>query len=165
MLLALLMLVVGLLGGALGGPPMLVFETERAMGGAMPRLSRLTGLVRSGIDREAPMGGGTLDRPPMGGGGVEVGIGGVPVEARDMPLGGGGVAVLASETSAPDFLLTHRFKSGSYTKLLASPSLARIGLFGDCSPTAGVSTFLPPNQPPKPHPFFPPCCAAARLAK
>lgn len=74
-----------------------------------------------------------------------------------MALGGGGVAVLAGTISAPGFLLTHRFKSGSYTKLLASPSFARIGLPGDWSPAGGgVSAFLP-NHPEKPQPFLGDC--------
>lgn len=162
MLLALLMLVVGLLGGALGGPPAaLVLDTERAIGGAMPvKLSWDAALVRSGMERAGVSIGGPIGGPPMDG--IEpMDGGGVPETERGMARGGGGVAVFASGTSAPGFLLTQRFRSGSYTKLLASPSLARTGLLGDIS-GLGDSAFLP-NHPPKPHPFLPPC-APARLA-
>jgi hypothetical protein len=164
MLLALLMLVLGLLGGPPGGAPVpLMPETERAIrgGGALERPSMEGAVLRPGVDRGMPAaGGGTLVRPP-GGGGVPIGGGGVPAgPAR----GGGGVAVLGSGFSAPGFLLTHRLRSGSYTKLLASPSLALIGLFGALSARL-ASPFLPPNQPPKPQPFFTACWAAARCAE
>jgi hypothetical protein len=64
-------------------------------------------------------------------------------------------------------LLIHRLSSGSYTKLLASPSLALTGLPGDKVSLGLPGSFLLPplNQPEKPHPFLA-CCAAAaaRLA-
>lgn len=73
-------------------------------------------------------------------------------------FGGGGVAVFASTFSAPGFLLIHRLRSGSYTKLLDSPSFARIGLLEAASPAPLISAgFLPPNHPPKPQPFFVAC--------
>lgn len=68
---------------------------------------------------------GGADAVPDAGGGE-----GVFVWDRGADLGGGGVAVFAWFCSAPAFLLTQRFSSGSYTKLLASPSFALIGLFG-----------------------------------
>lgn len=129
MLLALLMLVPGLLGGALGGPPpgapvALVLEAERDMGGASgggvlplappPRLSCEAALYSSwtgpggGTDR----GGGPPETDRLGGG-VPVGGGGVPETERGPALGGGGAGFLASVFSAPDFLLTHLLRSGS----------------------------------------------------
>lgn len=78
-------------------------------------------------------------------------------------MGGGGVAFLASVFSAPAFLLIHRLSSGSYTKLLCSPSLALIGLFAG----SGLS-FLPPpppNQLVKPQPFLAPFSAACSAIK
>lgn len=123
MLLALLMLVVGLLGGALPGAPMLPLDTERAImsgGGAdRPMLSMEGALLSSGVAARkcigmAAGGGGTLLLRVMGGGGVAVGGGGVAAETeRVILLGGGGVAVFAGVFSAPDFLLTHRLRSGS----------------------------------------------------
>lgn len=168
MLLALLMLVVGRLGGALA---LLVLETDRAIaGGARPRLSVDACLDSSGVPARTlggMRGGGALLLVTKGGGGVPVGGGGVPETERGPALGGGGVAVLAGVFSAPGFLLTHRFSSGSYTKLLASPSFARMGLPGEESPDEVCSRgafLLPPNQPPKPQPFLDDCWAAARLA-
>lgn len=160
MLLALLMLVAGLLGGPLGGPAALVLEAERAIGTAdTPKLSCEGGFESSGVALRDParasMGGGAL-LLLIKGGGIPADGGGVLVTDRGA-FGGGGVAVLASTFSAPGFLLIHRFSSGSYTKLLASPSFARIGLLGD-SDGDGDSGFLePPNQPEKPHPFFADC--------
>ena len=158
MLLALLRLVGGLVGGALGGLPApagsltpLWFDAERAIMGGTARLSEDAGLfspapgggaVDGGLDRFG--GGADADADvEAGGGGVEVG------PAR----GGGGVAVLAGVFSAPGFLLIHRLRSGSYTKLLCSPSLALIGLL----PLPRFSSFFappPPNHPPKPQPFL-----------
>lgn len=119
MLLALLMLVVGLLGGALGGPPAALlfetFETERIMVGA-PRLSIEALLESSGVPARilgGIMGGGALWLVVSGGGGVPMGGGGVPETERGPALGGGGVAVFAGVFSAPGFLLTHRLSSGS----------------------------------------------------
>ena len=113
MLLALLMLVVGLLGGALGGPePRLGFDTEWFRVGGVVRLSVEACGARLDAGRGGPEGGGTLDRPPGGGGVTSVGIG-VPLTDRGIALGGGGVAFLASVFSAPDFLLIQRFSSGS----------------------------------------------------
>ncbi len=141
MLLALLRLVVGLLGGALA---LLWFEMLRAMSGAPPGAFKLSWEIAllnviGGAGRE---GGGAMI--PIGGADVVL-VGGV-LAAR----GGGGVAVLAAVFSAPDFLLTQRFRSGSYTKLLASPNLALMGLFG----ISAASFLPPPNHPPKPQPFF-----------
>lgn len=67
-------------------------------------------------------------------------------------LGGGGVELLVSDCSAPAFLLTHRFNSGSYTKEEASPNLARIGLLG----AEFLSWFLAPtpSQLIRLHPLF-----------
>lgn len=131
MLLALLKLVEGRVGGALeipggarvGGPllsaeallMLLMLLALRNMGGAPPKAP--AGGVRLSIDaillrlltlRGIPIGG-----PPMGGGVPALlggalllgpGGGGVPA-AR----GGGGVAALATVSSAPAFLLTHLF--------------------------------------------------------
>jgi hypothetical protein len=86
--------------------------------------------------------------------GVDLGsIAGEPLTLRGGPaLGGGGVADGPSwAPSFPAFLLTHLFNSGSYTKLLSSPNLALIGLFG-CVPSIAASFFE--NQPLSPHPFF-----------
>lgn len=162
MLLALLMLVVGRLGGPLGGP-VLWFETERVMGGGTPRPSAPEGMVGTADvvpARTGPGGGGADERPMptpplppeggvegMPGGGVELADRGGP------PFGGGGVGFFASVFSAPAFLLIHRLSSGSYTKLLCSPRLALIGLLG-----SGAS-FLPPRNPPgiqlvRPQPFL-----------
>lgn len=156
MLLALLMLVVGRLGG-----PLLVLETDRSIGGGA-RLSVEAVLVRSGVPARTlgGMSGGGALLLVTSGGGVPGGGGGVPVIDRGPPRGGGGVAVFAGVFSAPGFLLTHRLSSGSYTKLLASPSLARMGFPGDDSPGAGASRaafLLPPNHPPKPQPFLAGC--------
>lgn len=107
MLLALLMLVAGLLGGAEGGPPatLLAFEAERIMDGG----------TADGPDRlgeEAALTGGVGLR-----GGAELegpGGGGVPAPAgRGVARGGGGVADLGALSSAPAALLTQRFWSGS----------------------------------------------------
>ena len=106
------MLVVGLLGGPLGGPVALVPDVERIIGGGMPMLSCDGRLPRSGILRGGPERGGALVRPP-GGGGVDADGGGVPFVERGKALGGGGVAIFGSGVSAPGFLLTHRFRSGS----------------------------------------------------
>jgi hypothetical protein len=126
MLLALLMLVVGRLGGALGGPPpvMLAPDADRDMGGARggsPRLSVEGAALSSGVPGGGTDLGGPVMLPPDtdleasrdGGGGVPDIGGGVAVAARGPPLGGGGVAFLASTFSAPGFLLTQRFRSGS----------------------------------------------------
>jgi hypothetical protein len=114
MLLALLMLVVGRLGGALA---LLVLETDRVMaGGARPRLSEDDAFVSSGVPARTfggINGGGALLLEIKGGGGVPVGGGGVPETERGPALGGGGVAVLAGVFSAPGFLLIHRLRSGS----------------------------------------------------
>lgn len=107
-------------------------------------------VIGGGVGRE---GGGPMI--PIGGADVVL-IGGV-LAAR----GGGGVAVLLGVFSAPGFLLIQRFRSGSYTKLLASPNLALIGLLG----SSASSFLLPPNHPPKPQPpFFAAFASAARLA-
>jgi hypothetical protein len=120
-LLALLMLVPGRLGGPLPATPLLelldIFggikldtggvgfasPSKNAAGGGCMPLS-LTALC------PIPGGGplivfGALVCPPLPGG-PELVLGGPA-------LGGGGVADLASVCSAPAFLLTHRFRSGS----------------------------------------------------
>lgn len=153
MLLALLMLVAGRLGGPLGGPT-LWFETDRAMGGGTLRPSRPADW--GGVTTVSGGPGGGADArpiPPMGGGGGVEGMWGAGDELEDRggPFGGGGVDFLASVFSAPAFLLIHRLSSGSYTKLLCSPSLALIGLFAG----SGLSFLLPPpNQLVKPQPFL-----------
>lgn len=136
MLLALLRLVDGRLGGALEGPVggtrvggpllspdallmLLILLVLRNMGGVPPiagpggvRLSMDAILLRlltlRGIAAGGPPGGG--DGPALIGGALllDPGGGGVP-EAR----GGGGVALFATVSSAPAFLLTQRFWSGS----------------------------------------------------
>lgn len=106
-LLALLMLVAGLLGGAEGGPPatLLALEAVRFIDGGMA-----DGPERFG-DEAALTGGVGLS------GGAELegpGGGGVPVPGgRGVPRGGGGVADLGALSSAPAALLTQRFWSGS----------------------------------------------------
>jgi hypothetical protein len=156
-LLALLILVVGRLGGPLGGPVALPLDMDLLIGVAIGG-----GTAREGGPSNCPdvvlvamaetdRCGGAL--APMGLG-VDVGsMAGEPLTLRGGPaLGGGGVADGPScAPSLPAFLLTHLFKSGSYTKLLSSPNLALIGLFG-CAPSIAASFFE--NQPLSPHPFF-----------
>lgn len=108
------MLVLGLVGGALGGLPTvaLTLDAERAIGGALLRFS-----MDTAWDSLCPGGsrvrGGALN-PLEGGGGVPEGGGGVPLLTdRGPALGGGGVADFASTFSAPGFLLIHLFSSGS----------------------------------------------------
>lgn len=146
MLLALLMLVVGRLGGPLAA---LWFETERAIGGgaASPSAPAVTVGTADAVPARMGPGGGADDRPiaPPDGGVEGMGGGGVELADRGGPaLGGGGVGFFASAFSAPAFLLIHRLSSGSYTKLLCSPSFALIGLFA-----GSRLSFLPPppNQP------------------
>ena len=145
MLLALLMLVVGRLGGPLAA---LWFETERTIGGGTPRPSAPAAAAGTADVVPARMGpgGGADDLPivPPEGGVEGMGGGGVELADRGGPVwGGGGVGFFASVFSAPAFLLIHRFRSGSYTKLLCSPRFALIGLFAG----SGLS-FLPPPKPP-----------------
>lgn len=119
MLLALLMLVVGLLGGPLGGPPALWFETDLAIGVGMPRpswLDRVDSPTPVAVPgRGGPPGGADARPRPLSGGGVPASVrgGGVELAERGGPLGGGGAAFLASVFSAPAFLLIHRLSSGS----------------------------------------------------
>jgi hypothetical protein len=174
MLLALLILVPGLLGGA-DAPPALPFDT-------LP-------LIDGGVDSSPDAGGTVPARSPIipfanadrlfdGGGpaadigrGAEVGPGGpaglaAADTARRGPVafGGGGVAAAAGVSSAPAFLLIQRFSSGSYTNDEASPSFARIGLFG-CEPASALSFLaLALNQPPRPQPLFFGCISLARAA-
>lgn len=164
MLLALLMLVVGRLGGPLAA---LWVDADRAMSGgaASPSpVADIGGAADVETTRMGP-GGGADDRPtgaPPPEGGVEgIGGGGVELADRGGPaFGGGGVAFFASVFSAPAFLLTHRLRSGSYTKLLCSPSFALIGLF-----VGSALSFLPrPNQPVKPQPPFLAAFSAASFA-
>jgi hypothetical protein len=131
------MLVPGLLGGPVGGPalPLLALlliaggapnPPPRRGGGALPLISGEVPSISD--DLEAARWGG-----PDPGRGAEVKFApGGPLTARGGPvaLGGGGVAEGVGVFSAPAFLLTHLFNSGSYTNELASPSLARIGLLG-----------------------------------
>lgn len=163
--------VVGRLGGAVGGPAALFAELERAVrgGAARPRLSFEGALFSSGVPARKPDGGMKDGGGALllnGGGGVLVDIGGgVPLTDLGPARGGGGVAVLGAVFSAPGFLLTHRFRSGSYTKLLASPNLALMGLFGADMSGGGDSVFLPPpNHPEKPQLFLGVACTAARFA-
>lgn len=170
MLLAWLMLVVGLEGGAEGGAPggpatLLVLETVRIRGGSADpgggakdpdSLGELPPSDGAG-DECVRIGGAELDGP--GGGGVPEPAG------RGVPRGGGGVATLGALSSAPGALLTQRLWSGSYTKLDFSPSLARIGLLGELSRDSFLAP--PPNHDPRPHPFLPlpAFSASARLAE
>ena len=156
-LLALLILVVGRLGGPLGGPVALPLDMdlliEVAIGGGTAREggpSNCPDVVLVAM-AETDRCGGAL--PPMGLGADVDPMAGEPLTLRGGPaLGGGGVADGPScAPSLPAFLLTHLPKSGSYTKLLSSPNLALIGLFG-CAPSIAASLFE--NQPPSPHPFF-----------
>lgn len=60
--------------------------------------------------------------------------------------GGGGVAA-GGGVSEPDFLLTHRFSTGSYTNEVSSPSFARIGpVVGEALPSRRK---MRPNQDPE----------------
>jgi hypothetical protein len=122
MLLALLMLVPGLLGGA-DAPPALPFDTLLLIvggavssdgGGALPVRAPLVSRIEP--ERLLDAGGPAADI----GRGAEVGPGGpvgpgAPETARRGPVafGGGGVAVGAGVSSAPAFLLIQRFNSGS----------------------------------------------------
>lgn len=136
MLLALLMLVVGLLGGPLAAD---VFEPDRIMAGGAPPDVGSVSLSPPAAPTAGPGGaevalttlggpagpGGALARPPAsgweeearpppgggGGGGVDRAL------ALPPPLGalggGGGVAVFLTWSSAEAFLFTQRFCSGS----------------------------------------------------
>lgn len=151
------MLVVGRLGGPLGGPVALPLDMDLLIGVAIDG-----GTARVGGPSDCPnvvlvamadtaRCGGALPLMALG---ADVGsIAGEPLTLRGGPaLGGGGVADGPScVPSLPAFLLTHLFNSGSYTKLLSSPNLALIGLFG-CVASIAASFFE--NQPPSPHPFF-----------
>ena len=123
MLLALLMLVPGLLGGA-DAPPTLPFDTLLLIEGGASSLDDGGGALLvcspfiSGDDPERLLetGGPEADI----GRGVDVGPGGLagpatPETARRGPVafGGGGVAAGVVVSSAPAFLLTQRFRSES----------------------------------------------------
>jgi hypothetical protein len=117
MLLALLMLVVGRLGGPLGGPAALPLETDlligRGPGGAESPLglsNDCDGLLVTDADT-ARCGGALL----LVGPGVDMDSPDDAIAVRGGPaLGGGGVADDISELpSLPAFLLTHLFNSGS----------------------------------------------------
>lgn len=164
MLLAVLKPVPGRLGGALGGPLPPPLENVLMRTGGAARFEDDGTDVDTGADSSdcvylwarsfvEAAGRGANERP--GGGGVPDGLlpmpPGGPLNVRRGPLGGGGVADGAGVASAPPFLSTQRFRSGSYTKLLASPSLALMGLFA-CG-TSGASFFAPPNHPPN-QPFL-----------
>lgn len=129
MLLALLILVVGRLPGALPALMALVLDAERIMGVGPPGTNEE---LRGDVPRGGPMGGlrdapdetredgGALARPasgwdvgpgiPMGGGGVDAADLGAPFIA---PRGGGGVAFGPVCSSGLAFLLTHFLRSGS----------------------------------------------------
>jgi hypothetical protein len=173
MLLALLRLVAGRLGGLKGAslPLLCVLACLIIIGGPPlpPGGAKLSALwLETKLlllrDTGGPIGGAAID--PMGGAlpGGPPGGGGVPLPLREAARGGGGVADLAGVSSAPAFLLTHRLSSGSKTKLLASPRLARTA-FG-ASPGIGFSFagLLPLNQPAENQPFFCALAASARLA-
>lgn len=93
MLLALLILVAGRLGGALGGPPALAVEAVRSIGGgAEPGGPAPIGGESAGPGVELMRAGG-----PGGGADADVGGGGVPAPpGRDGARGGGGVAVFGA---------------------------------------------------------------------
>ena len=137
MLLALLRLVAGLGGRDI----VLVLLADIIINGSAPILSLEVGFFRMGsspLSMDAvgvKLLGGGMAAPPFARGG------GVPgTERGALPLGGGGgVAGFASVFSAPGFLFTHRFRSGSKTNWLASPSLA-------LTATGPSSFLLPPNQ-------------------
>lgn len=161
------MLVVGLEGGADGGPPaapgtLLALETVRDRGGsAEPGGPALVGekLPSDGAGVFEVVRGGGAEPDAPGGGGVPAPAG------RGVARGGGGVAILGALSSPPAALLTQRFRSGSYTKLDFSPNLARIGLLGELS----ADSFFeepPLNQEPRPQPFlaFDAFSASARFA-
>lgn len=90
MLLALLILVAGLLGGADGGP-LLVPDAERIIGGVAEL--RIVGEpeLGGGNDTVRGFGGGAKPPPAAGGGGVPDG-GGIADAERGIARGGGGVA-------------------------------------------------------------------------
>lgn len=110
--------VLGRLGGPelaalLGGPGLGVPLPGGAIGGVKPTL------VGGGADELGSGALNSVDGPVLGPGGA-------------LPLGvgarlGGGAGFPATGDSAPAFLLTHRLRSGSYTKAFSSPSLALIG--------------------------------------
>lgn len=168
MLLALLILVPGRLGGPDPGPT-LPFDTERLIAGGAARPLIAGGAEAGGaLDPEkgaSEIAEDTREDIPMRG--AEVGPGGcAPLTDRGGPaaLGGGGVAVGVGVLSAPPFLLIQRFNSGSYTKEDSSPNFARMGLFGDAAASVG-SFFAPPNQPPRPQPFFAGAASFGRAAE
>ena len=106
--------------GRLGALAVLVFETERIIAGGPSELtSDIDGVSPGGggviVDRGGPI-GGALARPASGlevGPGGAIGGAGLDDTERGIPLGGGGVAFLASLSLGSAFLLTHRFCSGS----------------------------------------------------
>ena len=139
--LALLMLVPGRLGGPAGGSvlPLLALLLMAAVAPSPP--PRRSGSALPLTSGEAPSVSDEFNTLRCGWPelrrGVDVKLSlacppGGPLTLRGGPvaLGGGGVAEDVGVFSAPAFLFTHLFKSGSYTNELASPSLARIGLFG-----------------------------------
>jgi hypothetical protein len=158
--LALLILVPGRLGGTVAALPLpvLTFSAEGVPkppsvggGGTLPFALLSDGVPSISDEVDAARCGGA--NPGRGEGvGPESGA---PLTFRSGPapaLGGGGVAEGDGVFSAPAFLLTHLFNSGSYTNELASPSFARMGLLGcDISPSFFAP---PPNQPLRPHPFL-----------
>jgi hypothetical protein len=126
MLLALLMLVAGLVGGALGGPadggplPLEAFLCIR--GGPARPLASGSGVELSiclASTLEAGRGIGGALPALIGIGGLEPAVGilvpapGGPLAERGGPLGGGGVAEAAGVAEPLSFLLIQRFNSGS----------------------------------------------------
>lgn len=106
MLLALLILVAGLLGGADGGP-LLALDAVRIIGGAADPGRVGDPELGGGNETVRGFGGGTKPLPP-GGGGVPDG-GGMADAERGIARGGGGVADTGACASAPAALLTQRF--------------------------------------------------------
>jgi hypothetical protein len=130
------MLVPGRLGGPGGGPTLPLLTLLLIAGGAPNPPPPNGGGALPPISGEAPPISEDLDTArgggpdPIRGADVKVSPGG-PLTLRGGPvaLGGGGVAEGDGVFSVPAFLLIHLFKSGSYTKELASPNFALIGLF------------------------------------
>ena len=110
MLLLLLRRLVGLPGGALA---VLVLDDDRIIGGGArdpnPPSAPGGGVM---VDLGGPM-GGALARPASKLCESPDGAAGLADTDRGMPLGGGGVAFLASLSLGSAFLFTQRFCSGS----------------------------------------------------
>lgn len=106
MLLALLILVAGLLGGADGGP-ILALDAVRSIGGAAE--PGIVGEPELGGGKDTVRGfGGGISPPAPGGGGVPD-EGGMADAERGIARGGGGVAAVGAWFSAPAALFIQRF--------------------------------------------------------